>query len=63
MSEIENTYNQIDKDAKIVVICHHGMRSLQVGAYLEGLGYKNITNLEGGIDQWARDVEHDMPTY
>ena len=50
-------------DDEIIVICHHGMRSFQVASYLEGNGFKNIVNLEGGVDAWARSVDPDMPVY
>jgi len=46
-----------------VVICHHGMRSLQAGAFLERQGFSDVVNLRGGIDGWARGVDTDMAVY
>jgi rhodanese-related sulfurtransferase len=47
-----------------VVICHHGIRSLQVARYLEEhLGFSNVINLAGGVDAWARDVDRQMAVY
>jgi rhodanese-related sulfurtransferase len=39
------------------------MRSMQVGMYLERLGFANVFNLQGGIDAWAREVEPGMARY
>lgn len=47
----------------IVVICHHGIRSRQIGLYLEQQGFVNVINLEGGVEAWAQDVEPTMPRY
>lgn len=63
MSNIEQMQTEIKPDEETVVICHHGMRSFQVANYLEGRGYNNITNLEGGVDAWARTVDTNMAQY
>jgi rhodanese-related sulfurtransferase len=47
----------------LVVICHHGIRSQQVALYLDHHGFRQVLNLQGGIDAWARDVEPTMRTY
>ena len=54
---------ELDADAEIVAICHHGMRSLQVAAFLEQNGFKNLYNLHGGVAAWAAQVDPQMPTY
>ena len=43
-----------DKDADIVVLCHHGTRSAQVVAWLRQQGWQDVWNLRGGIDAYAR---------
>ncbi|MEM9775221.1 MAG: rhodanese-like domain-containing protein [Chloroflexota bacterium] len=52
-----------DKDAEIVVFCHHGARSAQVVAFLKGSGWTNVINMEGGIHYWASTVSPDVGTY
>jgi rhodanese-related sulfurtransferase len=47
----------------IVVMCHHGIRSAQVCAYLTENGFENVFNLEGGIDSWSLDVDENVPRY
>jgi rhodanese-related sulfurtransferase len=63
MAELMGQLDSLGKEDPIVVICHHGMRSQQVAAYLDSLGYSNIMNLEGGVDAWSRVVDPEMPQY
>ena len=63
MGELMGRLDTLRKEDSIVVICHHGTRSLQVAAYLDSLGYSNIINLEGGVDAWSRVVDPEMPKY
>ncbi len=63
MGQIPTTYKQLDPTRQIVVVCHHGMRSQQVAQFLEKAGFKNVVNLTGGVDAWAREVDPQMPTY
>lgn len=51
------------QDAEIVVFCHHGMRSAQVVAWLRGQGWTNALSMEGGIDQWAQQIDPGVGTY
>lgn len=63
MEHINQMMEQLSPDHETIVICHHGMRSFQVGAFLESNGFKHIVNLEGGIDAWARTVDPEMAQY
>lgn len=63
MQEIDSSLAKLEKNAETVIICHHGMRSLQVADYLSSLGYQNIMNLDGGIDMWSRTVAPEIPQY
>jgi rhodanese-related sulfurtransferase len=51
------------KDDEVVVYCHHGIRSAQAVAQLRAIGFANIHNLIGGIDQWTKDVDPKLPRY
>jgi molybdopterin/thiamine biosynthesis adenylyltransferase/rhodanese-related sulfurtransferase len=53
----------IDDGQKLVVYCHHGTRSLRACQMLKQAGFENLKNLWGGVDQWAVQVEPDMPRY
>jgi len=63
MGQILNKLDELDKDRETVVICHHGIRSRQVGFYLEQAGFNNVINLRGGVNSWAKIIDKDMATY
>ena len=52
-----------DKEQRIVVYCHHGVRSLDSAAYLIGHGMSNVQSLAGGIDAWSCEVDQSLPRY
>jgi len=63
MRQIPAKTETIDPHQEIVVICHHGIRSRQVGYFLERTGFTQVINLTGGLEAWAREVDNKMPTY
>lgn len=63
MREIPARSEELDDEAQIVCVCHHGARSAQVAMFLESRGYRNVFNLQGGIDAWSRQVDPSIPTY
>jgi rhodanese-related sulfurtransferase len=63
MNQIPARVDEIDREHPTVVICHHGVRSMQVVAFLERQGFTNLHNLAGGIDAWSRQVDQSVPLY
>jgi rhodanese-related sulfurtransferase len=55
--------DEFAREQPLVVICHHGARSFQVGMFLERAGFSNVINLTGGVAAWAVEVDTSMPTY
>lgn len=53
----------LDPEADVVVVCHHGGRSMQVAMFLERNGFSSVFNLQGGVDAWAHDVDPAMRRY
>jgi rhodanese-related sulfurtransferase len=56
-------HTELDPDERIVVICHHGVRSLNVANWLRNQGFEQAQSLRGGIDAWSRNVDPAMPRY
>jgi rhodanese-related sulfurtransferase len=54
---------ELDPDAPIVVMCHHGARSLNVALWLRDQGFTQAQSLAGGIDAWSRSVDPTIPRY
>ena len=51
------------QEVPVYVMCHHGSRSMQVTGWLIQQGYKNVTNVSGGIDAYARQVDSSVGFY
>ncbi len=64
MGDIPSRANQeLDPDEPIVVICHAGVRSMNVTIWLRNNGFENVQSLRGGIDAWSREVDPSVPRY
>lgn len=63
MAQIPDRLEELAADRDIVVICHHGSRSLLVAAFLKRNGFDAVINLTGGIDAWSREVDPAVPIY
>ena len=63
LNEIPARLDEIDFDKEIVVICHHGMRSLQAARFLDQVGFKKVNNLDGGINAWSMECDSSVPRY
>ena len=63
MGEVPGRLGEIDRDVPVAVLCHSGVRSARVAAFLEQSGFATVRNVAGGIDRWAEDVDPGMPRY
>jgi monothiol glutaredoxin len=53
----------LPRDRAIVCQCHSGVRSRHAAEELVEMGFRDVYNLEGGIDAWSRDIDPEMPRY
>lgn len=63
MGDIPARLQELDPDEHIVVYCHHGVRSMNVTAWLRQQGFETVQSLRGGIDRWARQIDPRVPLY
>ena len=64
MGDIPSRANQeLDPEDHIVVYCHHGVRSMNVTAWLRQQGFEKAQSMAGGIDAWSRRVDPKVPVY
>ena len=63
MGEIARRFSELPAGQPIVCLCHHGVRSLQVAAFLEQRGFEQVFNLSGGIDAWSCQVDPSVARY
>ncbi len=52
-----------DKDTPIIFLCHHGIRSQQAAEYFRQQGFRNLCNVQGGIDTWSCVVDSTVARY
>ena len=63
MATLPSRHGELDPNREVVVICHHGVRSYHAARFLEHNGHTRVTNLTGGVDAWAKEVDATMPIY
>jgi rhodanese-related sulfurtransferase len=54
---------ELDPTRPIACLCHHGMRSQRVAAFLAGNGFAQVANIAGGIDAWSRELDPSVASY
>ena len=60
--ELPGRLQEVNKEGTVVIYCIYGMKSEQVYIYLKDkLKLKKLFILEGGIYQYARDIDPSMP--
>ena len=64
MQTVPHRLQELDDDSsRIVVFCHHGVRSLSVVDWLRNQGVQNCQSMSGGIDLWSREIDANVPRY
>jgi rhodanese-related sulfurtransferase len=63
LSKFQEWANALDAEEEIVVMCHHGVRSANVCAFLAQKNFTKIYNLDGGIDAWSLEIDRNVPRY
>ena len=58
-----DTLLSLDPNTPIVFQCHHGIRSQHAAEYFRREGFRNLYNLQGGIDAWSQLVDPAVPRY
>ena len=61
--EGEKVLHGLDKETPIVFMCHHGMRSRSAAERILREGFRQVYNLEGGIDAWSQKVDPSVARY
>ncbi len=64
MNEIPaRAFEELDPEARLVAVCHAGVRSMKVAAWLRNQGFEKAQSLRGGIDAWSCQVDSCLPRY
>lgn len=64
MGEIPSRAHQdLNPTERLIVVCHHGIRSMNVTVWLRNQGFENAQSLRGGIEAWSREVDANVARY
>jgi len=63
LREISAHAEELPREEQIIVHCHSGKRSAQAVRLLRERGFRNVYNLEGGIDAWSSEIDPAVPRY
>src|SRR5450631_2763483 len=56
-------HQELDPDEHLVILCHHGMRSMNVTSWLRNQGFEQVQSLRGGIEAWATEIDPAVSRY
>lgn len=63
MREMPARLDELDLQTPIAVLCHGGMRSASIAAWLAANGAVTVANIAGGIDAWSVSVDPTISRY
>jgi adenylyltransferase/sulfurtransferase len=63
MREIPAVADSLPRDKHLMILCHVGGRSRRVTEFLRARGLQAVSNIAGGIDAWAEEIEPGMRRY
>jgi rhodanese-related sulfurtransferase len=56
-------HQELDPDERLVILCHHGVRSMNTTVWLRNQGFEQAQSLRGGIEAWSSEVDPAVPRY
>jgi adenylyltransferase/sulfurtransferase len=63
LATLQQSLGKLDREAEIIAVCHHGMRSADATGFLLQQGFTKVKNLIGGMDAWSTQVDPSVPRY
>jgi len=63
LNEIPRRLKELDAASVIIVACKVGGRSQLAANFLLSQGFDRVSNLQGGIDAWSREIDPSVPAY
>ncbi|HEY6395760.1 MAG TPA: molybdopterin-synthase adenylyltransferase MoeB [Candidatus Binataceae bacterium] len=63
LGELPKRVNELDRSVEIVAHCKSGVRSAKACDFLRQAGFKNVSNMTGGILAWSDQVDPSVPKY
>jgi sulfur-carrier protein adenylyltransferase/sulfurtransferase len=61
LGQLQGELDSLDRNAETVLYCRSGVRSATAAKLLRDHGFTRVTDLQGGMKQWAREIEPHKP--
>jgi len=62
-AETHSRLASLPKDTPLAFLCHHGNSSRGAAEHFREHGFKDVYNIEGGIDAWSQEIDPSVPRY
>jgi rhodanese-related sulfurtransferase len=56
-------HQELDPGERLIVVCHHGVRSMNVAVWLRNQGFERAQSLRGAINAWSTTVDPAVARY
>ncbi|MCJ7661286.1 MAG: molybdopterin-synthase adenylyltransferase MoeB [Anaerolineales bacterium] len=63
LGQLAARLSELDSAEEMVVLCKSGTRSARALELLVSAGFRNVKNLDGGINAWAEEIDPSLPIY
>ena len=63
MRQIPERLGDLPREKHLLIHCHHGGRSLRVTEYLRAQRFPRVSNVAGGIEAWAEQIDPTLRRY
>jgi adenylyltransferase/sulfurtransferase len=63
MRQIPEQLDALPRDKHLLILCHSGGRSRRVTEFLRARGLARVSNIAGGIDAWAEEIDPTLRRY
>jgi adenylyltransferase/sulfurtransferase len=63
MNQVPKRLDELNPDIEYVVMCRTGVRSSQICEFLSNQNFRSVSNLSGGINEWAKKIDSSLPVY
>ena len=63
MNQVPNRLEELNPKIDYVIMCRTGVRSSQICEFLSNQHFSSVTNLSGGINEWAKRIDSSLPVY
>lgn len=62
-TNMPDIFEQARSAKEVILVCHHGLRSLNAALFFRQNGISQARSLQGGVDAYAREVDSALARY